>query len=123
MIGISYSNIKSNFLYWALILASSCQTSVPFNKTDWLSYNAVDGTDRSTMTADLLQNHKIIGRTNKQVVNLLGEPSGRDTTEAFYELSVKYDMIDPVSGKDLVIIFNKDSIVTKAFVKEWKKHN
>ena len=57
------------------------------------------------------------------MLQLLGDPANfKDTTQTFYILSEEYDMIDPVSGKDLIIKFNKDSVIIHAEIKEWNKH-
>jgi hypothetical protein len=77
------------------------------------------------MAEDLLKNHRLIGLTNKQMYQLLGRPWSNyysDSVKKPYQLKVEYDMIDPISGKDLIITFNKDSIITHAEIKEWHKH-
>ena len=75
------------------------------------------------MAEDLLKTHKLIGLSHKQMLQLLGNPSNyADTTKTWYELSQEFDSIDPISGKDLVISFNKDSIITDAIIREWHKH-
>lgn len=100
---------------------SSC--SEKFDKTKWAQYNEVDGPDRNLMAEDLLKNNKLVGLSHKQMIQLLGPPANQtDTTKTYYTLSEKYDMIDPVSGKDLIIKFNKDSIITSAEIKEWHKN-
>jgi hypothetical protein len=103
----------------------SCH-KVKFNSTRWQQYletDGPDGSEREAMAEDLLQNYKLVGLTNKQMLQLLGPPANQtDTTKTYYTLSEKYDLIDPVSGKDLIIKFNKDSIITSAEIKEWHKH-
>jgi hypothetical protein len=67
------------------------------------------------MAEDLIKTHKLIGLTNHQMLQLLGSPSNyADTTKTYYELSEEFDSIDPTSGKNLVIQFNKDSVIIKA---------
>jgi hypothetical protein len=104
-----------------IIIISSCTEK--FDKAKWAQYEEVDGPNRDLMAEDLLKNHKLIGLSHKQMILLLGSPANQtDTTNIYYALSEKYDMIDPVSGKDLIIKFNKDSIITSAEIKEWHKH-
>jgi hypothetical protein len=115
---------KSPFViagFYLIIAISSC--SEKFDKTKWTQYDEVDGPDRNLMAEDLLKNNKLVGLSHKQMLQLLGPAANyTDTLNTYYTLSEKYDMIDPVSGKDLVIKFNKDSIITSAEIKEWHKH-
>src|ERR1700678_310692 len=75
-----------------------------FDKTKWAEYDELDGPDRDLMAEDLLKTHKLIGLTNKQMLQLLGPPANfTDTPKRYYVLKEEYDMIDPVSGKYLVI--------------------
>ena len=54
---------------------------------------------------------------------MLGEPSNyTDTTKIYYQLTEEFNQIDPISGKDLIITFDKDSIITDAEIKEWHKN-
>jgi hypothetical protein len=88
----------------------------------WLDGDGVYYTYRDDMVDDLLKSHRLVGLSYHQLIQLLGEPSGKDSTSVSYEVKVKYDMIDPVYLKDLLFNFNKDSIITKAEIKEWKKN-
>jgi hypothetical protein len=97
--------------------------SEKFNKEIWNQYGSFDGPDRDLMAEDLIKTHRLIGLTNKQMLQLLGSPSNLgDTTKTDYELSQEFDSIDPISGKNLVIQFNKDSVITSASIEEWHKH-
>ncbi len=57
------------------------------------------------------------------MLQLLGPPEN-DTTATWYTLKQKFEFlgVDPVSGKNLIIKFNKDSIITHAEIEEWHKH-
>jgi hypothetical protein len=105
---------------------SSCNDitrSEKFDSVKWKQYNEVDGPDRDLMAEDLLKNYKLIGLSNRQMLQLLGAPANyTDTTKTYYVLTEEYDSIDPVSGKNLIITFSKDSIITHAQIKEWHKH-
>jgi hypothetical protein len=97
--------------------------SEKFDRERWKEYSEVDGPNRDLMANDLLKTHKLVGLTNKQMLQLLGSPSNfSDTTKTYYELATEFDEIDPISGKNLVITFNKDSVITSAVIKEWHKH-
>jgi hypothetical protein len=108
------------------VVNASCNDitkSEKFDQARWKQYAGFDGPDRDLMAEDLLKTHKLIGLTNKQLLQLLGGPSNfSDTTKIYYELSQQYDMIDPISGKNLIITLDKDSIVNKAEIVEWHKH-
>lgn len=94
-----------------------------FDSEKWKQYIGFDGPDRDLMAEDLLGSHKLIGLSHKQMLQLLGDPSNyEDTTRTYYELSQEFDSIDPVSGKNLIITFDKDSIITNAIIQEWHKH-
>ena len=94
-----------------------------FNKELWDQYGSFDGPERDLMAEDLIKTHRLIGLTNKQMLQLLGSPSNLgDTTKTSYELSQEFDSIDPISGKNLVIQFKKDSVITSASIEEWHKH-
>jgi len=94
-----------------------------FDKNKWSEYDYLGGSDRSSMADDLIQRRLLIGLSNKQMLKLLG-PSEKDNAETQYTLEENYEFlgIDPVSGKYLIIKFNKDSIITSAEIKEWHKH-
>ena len=105
---------------------SSCNDiskSEKFDQEKWKQYSEVDGPERDLMAEDLIKTHKLMGLTNKQMVQLLGPPEN-DTTATWYELKEEGEWLspDPVSGKDLVIKFNKDSVIISAEIKEWHKH-
>ena len=93
-----------------------------FDQAIWVLYTEVDGPYRDLMAEDLLENHKLKGLSHKQMLHLLGGPTQDDSTGVYYQLKVEYDMIDPISEKDLHIKFNKDSIVKSAKIEEWHKH-
>jgi hypothetical protein len=93
-----------------------------FDKTKWVDDDAIGGPEKVLMAEDLIKTNKLIGLTNKQMLKLLGPPANyTDTTKTYYELSQEFDSIDPVSGKNLIITFNKDSIINAEIIK-WHKH-
>jgi len=94
-----------------------------FNKKEWAEdVGELGGSDKVLMAEDLVKSHQLLGVNNRQLIQLLGSPTNyTDTTKTCYTLSEKYDMIDPISGKDLVIQFNKDSVIISAKIEEWHK--
>ena len=111
-----------NILLFLIFTITSCGEK--FDKNGWGSYGEVDGpSDRVSMAEDLAKTHKLIGLTHKEMLQLLGPPANyTDTTLTAYVLKEEYDMIDPISGKDLIITFNKDSIITSVKIEKWNKH-
>lgn len=110
----------------ANLIAISCNNitkPAPFNRSKWLNYYSFDGPNRVSMAEDLIKTNRLIGLSNRQMLQLLGPPAHYDdTTKTVYELSQEFDMIDPISGKDLIIKFNKDSTVIGSKIEEWHKH-
>lgn len=107
------------FLILCIILIGC---SEKFDKQRWTEGDGTSFSYRDDMLDDLLTNHKLIGLNYHQLVNLLGDPQGKDSSSIFYDIKIKYDMIDPVYSKDLKIYMNKDSVVSKVEIKEWKKN-
>jgi len=94
-----------------------------FDSEKWKQYIGFDSPNRDLMAEDLLASHKLIGLSHNRMLQLLGDPTNYgDSTKTWYELSQEFDSIDPIAGKDLVITFNKDSIITNATIREWHKH-
>ena len=115
--------VLSIIVVFAILGCNDISRSEKFDQKIWKQYSEVDGPDRDLMAEDLIKTHRLIGLTNKQMLQLLGSPSNfGDTTKICYELSQEFDSIDPISGKNLVIQFNKDSVIVKAFIEEWHKH-
>jgi len=115
--------VLSAIMAFVLFGCNDITKSEKFDQEVWKEHTEVDGPDRDLMAEDLLKTHKLVGLTNKQMLQLLGSPSNfDDTTKIYYELATEYDMIDPVSGKNLVIQFNKDSVIISAKIEEWHKH-
>jgi hypothetical protein len=115
--------VLSIIVVFAILGCNDISRSEKFDQKIWKQYSEVDGPDRDLMAEDLLKTHKLIGLTNKQMLQLLGPPEN-DTTSTWYGLEQEGEFLspDPVSGKNLVIQFNKDSVITSAKIEEWHKH-
>ncbi|HEY8782634.1 MAG TPA: hypothetical protein VIM16_13500 [Mucilaginibacter sp.] len=94
-----------------------------FDKIKWADLGELGGSEKVLMAEDLIKTKRLIGLTNKQMLQLLGPPAN-DTTATWYGLEEEGEMLspDPISGKDLIIKFNKDSVITSAEVHQWHKH-
>jgi hypothetical protein len=110
-------------LYPFINSCNDISRSEKFDRTKWADLGELGGSDKVLMAEDLIKTKKLIGLTNKQMLLLLGQPAN-DTTSTWYDLEEEGELLspDPVSGKDLVIKFNKDSIITHAEIQEWHKH-
>jgi len=109
---------------FSIFFALGCQkTNVTFNSAKWKQHDWVESPGRNLMADDLVASHKLIGLSHQKMLALLGPPSPIvDTKDTYYELSQKYEGADPVSGRDLIITFNKDSVITNARIKVWHKY-
>ena len=115
---------KILFIAIGVLLLFSCNTT-KFEKAIWCKDDGMDEyADRNRMIDDLLQNHKIKGLSYAQLVDSLCEPSGMENDNvAYYNILIKYGVIDPVYVKTLIVIMNKDSIVTDYRIHEHKRQN
>jgi len=123
---IARVNLTDVLIIIALCAFYSCNDisrQEKFNKSKWNNSGELDGSDKELMAEDLEKTHKLIGLTNKQMLQLLGPPEN-DTTATWYRLEEEGESLspDPSSGKDFIIQFNKDSVIISAKIEEWHKH-
>ena len=103
----------------------SCHTKQKFDKTKWAEVaDLMTFPNRKNMIDDLVQNYQLKGKTYQELTELLGRPQSRldSTLQVYYDIDIDYGFdIDPVYTKTLSIQFDKDTVVRKYEVQEWKK--
>ena len=103
----------------------SCQRKQKFDKRKWAEVaDLMTFPNRKFMIDDLVQDYQLKGKTFYQLTELLGPPQSKldSTLQVYYDIDVDYGFdIDPVYSKTLTIEFDKDTIVRKYEMNEWKK--
>jgi hypothetical protein len=96
---------------------SSCKNSRKFDRQKWNYGDGLDYPLRNEIVDDLLKTHQFKGMTYRQVIDTLGGPQHRDTLQLSYQIidnSSEYNRKKPIHKKNLILYFNKDSVVVKA---------
>lgn len=120
---------------WGIVLSTCVLTacsdkSVPFDRKGWDAWDC-HYHSRKYMIDDLMDNHLKAGMSYREVTDLLGESFHADSDAAIsddtancirYEIDVQYRFhdIDPYKGKELLIRFEKDSLVVGCELVEWE---
>lgn len=116
--------LKINLIYLLLIFIAitSCNNADKFDRQKWSSGDGLNYPLRDNIVDDLLKNHQLKGLTYRQVIDSLGSPQNRDTLTLSYQIldnSFDYHRSKkPIHKKNLVLHFNKDSVVTNAEIYE-----
>jgi hypothetical protein len=113
-------------LFAFVLLQFGCgPKSMEFDSVNW--NKKVDGfySYREFMIQDVMENQLQNGMPLREVIALLGTPElyhNQKEYEINYEISVDYGWnIDPMEGKELIIVFDSDSLVTDIRLKHWKR--
>lgn len=107
-----------------LISVSSCNQEINFEQNKWKEKtdNVFPSMYRPQMLNDLTTNHKLVGLSYNNLIQLLGIPDNTKDNLVSYSIIVDYGSdIDPIYSKDLEFTYSKDSIITSFRIKEWKK--
>lgn len=119
--------IKTTKLYivsFLIMICFSCKHEIKFNKTDWSKRSDGFYLNRDKMINDLILNHKIIGLSKIELLELLGEPENYSYAEPnsiYYNIVTDYGFdIDPVYIKNLKIEFNQSEQVLSYEIEEKK---
>ena len=121
------NNLKIYFYFSILcLILISCENDIKFNKTGWLKKGDLNSfPNREKMLNDLMKNYKIKDLKYSELINLLGKPEIRTTSEsisAVYNIKTEYgNDIDPVYVQELNISLNADSVTQNCTLTNWKK--
>jgi hypothetical protein len=115
---------KILILISSLLTISCGKNEIKFNELTWNERDDMFYKNRELMVNDLMENQLHKGMKYKELLEMLGNPENHENLKPntiAYEIMVDYGSdIDPVEGKDLYMIFNKDSTLIDFKLKHWK---
>lgn len=89
--------------------------SIPFDKDQWNQKKDMDYIYRDKMLNDLIENVRLKGLNQAEIIALLGEPQRTDNGHLFYPISSKHIGLWTFHAKTLVIKLDENGLV------EWRK--
>ncbi len=111
------------YLIFALYFLVSCKTNKRFNSDKWKE-KGVDwqlDDQRELMVNDLVSSDTLIGLTQKEVIELLGEPELSESRKLKYLIREKYEWnIDPEYIKYLWIELDSNNRATNSYIEQTK---
>ena len=116
-------NLKLLMLLFVFLIVSC--NKMEFNKVDWLKKDDLSSyIYRDKMIKDLIENHKLVGLSHKEISELLGNAENYSDAEhntIYYNIVTDYaNDIDPVYIKNLRIKFNTFDKVESFNIEETK---
>ena len=99
-----------------LLAVAGCKEKPKFNRDRWYAGDGLDFPYRDEMVPDLLDSKMLIGLHYPRVVGLLHRPQGKTPTGIYYEVLVTFNK--DMMHKKLLYLDLKDSVVTKAYLKD-----
>jgi hypothetical protein len=100
----------------ALVIAITGCGGGKFDRQKWSYGDGLDYPLRDEILNDLVTNHHIKGLNYRQVIDSLGSPQRRDSLQFTYQIfddTYQYSRKKPAHKKNLILYFNKDSVVTR----------
>ncbi|QQR86806.1 MAG: hypothetical protein IPJ76_00855 [Flavobacteriales bacterium] len=73
------------------------------------------------MLDDLLDNHRLDGASQAEILELLGAPNGYDRDEMWYLVTVKVMGGDTNELSNLVLFMDADSVILSHEVRTWHR--
>ncbi len=116
--------MRAIYVLTFLTILTSCENQLKFDSKKWKESTDLDTyPNRESMLSDIIDNKKFIGQSYQSVIESLGLPEDQLDNVLWYSVTVDYGTnIDPVHTKHLTLTINKDSIVEKVEIKEWRKN-
>ena len=111
------------YLIFSIFFLISCQIDEPFNSDKWKEKGVDWQLDdkRELMVNHLILSDTLIGLTQKEIVELLGEPELTENGKLKYLVREKYEWnIDPEYIKYLWIELDSNKRATKNYVEQTK---
>lgn len=116
--------IRTMQIVLCMNLLLSCQgcMDMRFEQQRWQLREDIEYPYRNRMLSDLIGNYRLKGCKHDELIQRLGMPDFSESNSITYKIVEDYGTdIDPVYTKNLVLDFNRDSIVTGIRVEEWHK--
>ncbi|MDB5149474.1 MAG: hypothetical protein JWQ57_3494 [Mucilaginibacter sp.] len=110
---------KTSLIFTCLLAVclTSCSRKQKFDRDKWDDGDGITFAYRPGMVNDLIESQKLNNLRYQQVIHLLHRPQLSSKDSMIYDLDRQYNKGIMVSSSSLVI-FLKDSVVTKAEVHE-----
>lgn len=113
---------RHTFLLLLVALLFACGSDLRFNREGWKERGDLgQHVNRERMLDDLLDNHRLDGASQAEILELLGAPSGYDRDEMWYLVAVKVMNGDTNEVSNLVLFMDADSAILSHEVRKWHR--